>query len=543
MSNTSLPTLSHSTLPQQAGPESHGRLPLILIATAICAGAVFMADTLTTTDIAFPALYAAVVLMAARFCSARGIFLVAAGCVALTIVSFYLSPPGGPQYQGIVNTGIGFAAIGLTALLAARQNAAEASLREQAHEIRKLQASEILKLNEELDKRARDLASTNKELEAFAHSVSQQASLLDLTYDAILVRDMNAVITYWNRGAEELYGWSPQQAIGKRSHELFQTIFPAPLVDIEAELLRTGRWEGELKHAKSDGSRVMVLSRWSLRRNAGGQPAAILETSNDITDRKRREEEIERLNQELARRSAELVASNQELEAFAYSVSHDLRAPLRHVVGYSELLQRQASSLLDEKNRRYTQTILDSAKRMGNLIDDLLAFSRIGRAETNKTRVSLDEVVKEAVAEVGKDTSGRDIEWKIGPLPICYGDRSMLRLVFVNLVSNAVKFTGMRARAEIEIGCVEGEREVEVFVRDNGAGFDMRYVNKLFGVFQRLHLPEQFEGTGIGLATVRRIIHHHGGTVRAEGGVDLGATFYFSLPKAQDTAERSASAP
>jgi signal transduction histidine kinase len=260
----------------------------------------------------------------------------------------------------------------------------------------------------------------------------------------------------------------------------------------------------------------------------------------EVDQRKRREDEIRTLNKELVKRATELETSNNELESFAYSVSHDLRAPLRHVVGYSELLQKQASSLLDEKSRRYTRTILESAKRMGNLIDDLLAFSRIGRAETKKTLASLDQLVKEGVAEIRLDTGGRDIVWKIHPLPVCYGDRSMLRLVIGNLLSNAVKFTRMRAQAEIEIGCADGEDEVEVFVRDNGAGFDMQYVDKLFGVFQRLHLPEEFEGTGIGLATVRRIIHRHGGEVRAEGGVDQGATFYFSLPKAQDAAERTA---
>ena len=260
----------------------------------------------------------------------------------------------------------------------------------------------------------------------------------------------------------------------------------------------------------------------------------------EVEQRKRREDEIRTLNKELVKRATELETSNNELESFAYSVSHDLRAPLRHVVGYSELLQKQASSLLDEKSRRYARTILESAKRMGNLIDDLLAFSRIGRAETKNTLVSLDQLVKEVVAEIRLDTGGRDIVWKIHPLPVCYGDRSMLRLVIGNLLSNAVKFTRMRARAEIEIGCADGEDEVEVFVRDNGAGFDMQYVDKLFGVFQRLHLPEEFEGTGIGLATVRRIIHRHGGEVRAEGAVDQGATLYFSLPKAQDAAERTA---
>jgi signal transduction histidine kinase len=264
----------------------------------------------------------------------------------------------------------------------------------------------------------------------------------------------------------------------------------------------------------------------------------------EVEQRRHREDEIRKLNQELGKRAAELEATNKELESFAYSVSHDLRAPLRHMVGYSELLQRQASSLLDEKSHRFIRTILDSAKRMGNLIDDLLAFSRIGRAETKKTEVDLEQLVKEVVAEIGQDTKSRDIAWKIGALPVCYGDRSMLRLVVVNLVSNAVKFTRMRRPAEIEIGCVDrNKKEVEVFVRDNGAGFDMQYVNKLFGVFQRLHLPEQFEGTGIGLATVQRIIHRHGGKVRGEGAVDQGATFYFSLPKAQDAAERTANAP
>jgi signal transduction histidine kinase len=263
----------------------------------------------------------------------------------------------------------------------------------------------------------------------------------------------------------------------------------------------------------------------------------------EVEHRAQREDEIRNLNQELVKRAAELEATNKDLESFSYSVSHDLRAPLRHLAGFSELLQKQTASLLDDKSRRYLQTILDSAKKMGNLIDDLLAFSRVGRAETKSTSVSLEQLVKEAVAEFGPETKGRDIAWKIGILPVCYGDRSLLKLVVVNLVSNAIKFTRMRTHAEIEIGCVGRNRdEVEIFVRDNGAGFDMQYVNKLFGVFQRLHLPEQFEGTGIGLATAQRIVHRHGGKVRAEGAIDEGATFYFSLPKAQIAAERTANA-
>jgi PAS domain S-box-containing protein len=345
---------------------------------------------------------------------------------------------------------------------------------------------------------------------------------------------MDFVISYWNLGAQELYGWAAEDVIGKRSQQLLQTVFPAPLEDIDAELLKTGRWEGELQRTTARGIPVAVAARWSLRRDEHARPVAILETSNDITERKRREQEIQGLNVELAKRSSELEAINKELEAFAYSVSHDLRAPLRHIAGFTELLQKKVSSVVDEKSKRYITMILDSAKRMGNLIDDLLAFSRIGRAETQKTLVSLTQLVREVLAEVRQDTEGRNISWKIGALPALYGDRSMLRLALVNLVSNAIKFTHTRPLAEIEIGCADGNTDdVVVFVRDNGVGFDMKYVHKLFGVFQRLHQSDEFEGTGIGLATVQRIIHRHGGKVWAEGVVDGGATFYFSAPKPQ----------
>ena len=241
-----------------------------------------------------------------------------------------------------------------------------------------------------------------------------------------------------------------------------------------------------------------------------------------------------RVERELLQSRHELEASNKELEAFAYSVSHDLRAPVRHMVGFTELLQRSNASLLNDKSQRYVTVILESAKRMGNLIDDLLAFSKISRVEQQKTLVNLDQVVKEVLSEVRQETNGRDIVWRIEPLPVCYGDRSMLRLALVNLISNAVKFTRTRAQAEIEIGFTDQKHDqVVVFIRDNGVGFDMKYVNKLFGVFQRLHPPEEFEGTGIGLATVQRIVHRHGGRVWAEGLVDRGATFYFSLSKSQ----------
>ena len=368
---------------------------------------------------------------------------------------------------------------------------------------------------------------------------TQQANLLNLTHDTIFVRDMNDIVIYWNRGAQELYGWSAEEAIGKRSHDLLKTVFASPAEDqvthaqaIRNELLRMGRWDGELRHNKADGTEVVVSSRWSLQRDERGNPVAILETNNDITERKRREDDICGLNQQLERRSSELEGTNKELEAFAYSVSHDLRAPLRHIVGYTELLQKHLSSASDDKGRRYMTTILESAKRMGTLIDDLLAFSRIGRAETRETMVSLNQLVKEVQSEVGQETEGRSMTWKVQALPDLYGDRSMLKLVLLNLVSNAIKFTRTRPSPEIEIGSTDQRSNgVLVFVKDNGVGFDMKYVSKLFGVFQRLHRADEFEGTGIGLATVQRIVHRHGGHIWAEGQVGVGATFYLSLPR------------
>lgn len=377
-----------------------------------------------------------------------------------------------------------------------------------------------------------ELLYSRDELKREVAERTQQASLLNLTHDTIFVRNMNDVITYWNRGAQELFGWTAEEAIGKQAQQFLHTVFPVPVQDIHAELLRTGRWDGEVEKIKADGTLVVVASRWSLRLDDLGKPSAILETNNDVTERKRREEQIRLLNEELEIRTRELEAINKELEAFAYSVSHDLRAPLRHMSGFTELLQKNAAAVLNEKSQRYIGMIMESAKRMGTLIDDLLSFSRIGRAETHKKVVNLDRLVQEALSEVRQETGGRNIEWKVGALPAWYGDDSMLRLALINLISNAAKFTRTRSKAEIEIGCQDQKSDqVVIYVRDNGVGFNMKYVNKLFGVFQRLHSAEAFEGTGIGLATVQRIVHRHGGQVWAEGLVDEGATFYFSLSK------------
>jgi signal transduction histidine kinase len=245
---------------------------------------------------------------------------------------------------------------------------------------------------------------------------------------------------------------------------------------------------------------------------------------HDITNRRR-------VAAELRRQGELLQAANKELEAFSYSVSHDLRAPLRHIDGYAALLSKTAGEGLNDKGRRYLQTISDSAKQMGQLIDDLLVFSRMGRQEMLHSTVNLNQLIKTVIHDLRLDLQGTTISWTIGSLPEVPGDPAMLRQVFMNLLSNAVKFTATRPKPHIEIGATrDTPGQVTIFVRDNGVGFDMQYVNKLFGVFQRLHRNDEFEGTGIGLANVRRIIHRHGGRTWAEGAVDQGATFYLSLP-------------
>jgi signal transduction histidine kinase/DNA-binding response OmpR family regulator len=265
-----------------------------------------------------------------------------------------------------------------------------------------------------------------------------------------------------------------------------------------------------------------------------GQIVRLVGNLMDITERKRAEEEIRQLNQELEQRvldrTAQLEAANQDLEAFAYSISHDLRAPLRHIDGFLELLRKKIAPTLDEQGQHYMGAIAESAKRMELLIDDLLSFSRMGRHELFKEPVDLTALAQEVIQDFEQEARGRNIYWRAAELPVVSGDRALLRMVLVNLLSNALKFTQPRDQAEIEIGFTRGNSETVFFVRDNGVGFDMQYVDRLFGVFQRLHHADEFEGTGIGLANVRRIIQRHGGRTWAEGEVDRGATFYFSLP-------------
>jgi light-regulated signal transduction histidine kinase (bacteriophytochrome) len=282
-----------------------------------------------------------------------------------------------------------------------------------------------------------------------------------------------------------------------------------------------------------DGRLVDISVTVSPIEDKTGKIVGASKVARDITERKLAEKEIHELNtrleQRVAERTAELEAANKELEAFSYSVSHDLRAPLRAVDGFSQAVLEDYGPQLPEEGQRYLQTIRDGAQRMGTLIDDLLTFSRLSRTPLKKQEVNTGELVRHVLEELSSQREGRQVEIRMGDLPACQGDPALLKQAWVNLLSNALKYTRQRETAVVEIGCEPGQDENVYFVRDNGAGFDMRYVHKLFGVFQRLHRADEFEGTGVGLAIVQRVIHRHGGRIWADAAVDRGATFYFTL--------------
>jgi PAS domain S-box-containing protein len=543
-------------------------------------------------------------------------------------------------------------------------------------------------LEERVEQRTAALQSEVAERTQVEEALREQAHVLDSAQ--VFVRDMNSRVVFWPRGAEKLYGFTPQEALGILSHDLFHTQFPEPLETIEKKLFETGMWEGELAHRRRDGVTLAVSSAWVLHRNSQGQPIRILETNVDITERKQAErrlagqaEELSRQSEELLRsqqalesqtlmlqsvldsmaeglvaadeqgkfilwnpaatrivgmgaenvppgewnahygvylpdtitplpseqnplsraihgevstaeifvrnpeldegawieisggplkgkdgatrggvvafrditqrkideqkihqlneeleervvqRTAQLAAANHELEAFTYSVSHDLRAPLRHIGGFSKILSEDFGPGMPEEAQSHLKRIESGAHRMGLLVDELLNLARVGRHALSLQTTQLNSVVEDVVSVLQPETEGRAVTWNIAELPAAECDPILIKQVFQNLLANALKFTRTRERAVIEISHRKENGETIIAIRDNGVGFNMKYKDKLFGTFQRLHRAEDFEGTGIGLATVKRIVSKHGGRVWAESEIDKGATFYFTLEAAE----------
>ncbi|HTU00772.1 MAG TPA: PAS domain S-box protein, partial [Candidatus Sulfotelmatobacter sp.] len=361
-------------------------------------------------------------------------------------------------------------------------------------------------------------------------ALGRQASLIDLSYDGVIVWEWDGTLAFWNRGAERLYGLPRAEALGRNIAQLLHTDAGRAAVFRHA-LEQEGQWEGELVHTTREGRPIVIESRMVLVREAGR--LSVLETTRDITARKHAEDEIRHLNasleQRVAHRTEQLEAANRELEAFSYSVSHDLRTPLRAMDGFSQALLEDFGPQLPDEGRHYLDSIRAGAQRMGTLIDDLLAFSRLSRQPLSLRTVNTADLVRDALSELEPQRQDRPVEVRVGDLPPCEGDPGLLKQVWMNLLSNAFKYTRGRDPARIEIGCRRTEGPPVYFVRDNGAGFDMQYAGKLFGVFQRLHRADEFEGTGVGLAIVQRVVHRHGGRVWADAALDQGAAFYFTL--------------
>jgi len=356
---------------------------------------------------------------------------------------------------------------------------------------------------------------------------------------AVIVMDADGIITDWNFRAEKMFGWTRSEALNQ---ELAEIIIPQNL---------RGSHRAGLKHFLATGERKVInqfIEINALHRDGTEFPVELsisqLKSNDtitfcgfitDITERKRAEEEIKRFNQKLEQmvleRTQELEIVNKELESFSYSISHDLRAPLRAIHGYMNIFSEEYSEKFDDEAKRLTSIIMNNTQKMGRLIDDLLAFSQLGRKELIRTHTSMTQMVLSICDEHKRLDESRDIRFVVQDLPFALVDTVTIRQVWINLISNAVKYTRHKESTVIEIGSDEQADQQIYYVKDNGAGFDMLYYDKLFGVFQRLHSQKEFEGTGVGLAIVQRIIAKHGGKVWAEAKPNGGATFYFTLKK------------
>jgi len=394
---------------------------------------------------------------------------------------------------------------------------------------RKRAQEELQKAHDELELKVQErtaaLSQTNALLQA----------LMDYTPDHIYFKDTQSRFIRNSKSQASMLGLGdPAEAVGKTDFDFFP--HAARSYDEEQEVMRSGQPLVDLEEwvVWPDGRETWVSTTKVPLPDSDGQIIGIFGISRDITERKRAEQAIQQLNADLEKQAGQLRAAIGELEAFSYSVSHDLRAPLRAIDGFTRILVEDYESSLDAEGRRVCGVISKEARRMGELIDDLLAFSRLSRKEMRAAAIDMQTLASSVFHELATETDKARIEFQIGSLPPVAGDPKLIRQVWVNLLSNAIKFTSREKRAVIEVGSMDSRSETIYYVRDNGTGFDMRYAGKLFGVFQRLHSENEFEGTGVGLAIVQRVVHRHGGRVWAEGELEKGATFYFALPPKED---------
>ncbi|MDB5155227.1 MAG: arcB [Mucilaginibacter sp.] len=357
------------------------------------------------------------------------------------------------------------------------------------------------------------------------------ATVVKQSNDAIYIHDNEGRIISWNEGAEKIYGYSESEALKMKIWNIIPDYMQMEIEGTVNKILKGKKIELlETKRITKHGTLVDVLFSAAIIKDYGNDNQSIAITERDITEQKIADGQIKQLNKDLQDNVTELIGANKELESFSYSVSHDLRAPLRALNGFSKMFEEDHVELLNDDAKSLLGKIQYNAKKMGVLIDDLLAFSRLGRKEIQKQQINTREIVEHIVRDANNSTSRKAVI-KINKLPMAYADYSLIYQVWTNLISNAIKYSEKKELPEVVIGATGTETETTYYVMDNGAGFDMKYADKLFGVFQRLHGTDEFEGTGIGLAIVQRIIAKHGGSIRAEGKVNKGATFYFTLPK------------
>ncbi|HEX2056070.1 MAG TPA: PAS domain S-box protein, partial [Nitrospiraceae bacterium] len=441
---------------------------------------------------------------------------VAGLCTVLTIAGWFLVPPAADPLISFYNRVIGIVLLWALALMLIRA------------------------------------AWIDEQLRMMLEAQARLAAIVETSDDAIVSKSLDGIVATWNRSAEVMFGYRADEIVGTS----ILRIIPPDRAHEEAHILQRIKRGERIEHfetirRRKDGTEFPVSLTISPIKDVRGNLIGASKIARDITDKKWAEETLRRqtsqlqeqaanlsaANERLVKQSAALEAANKELEGFSYSVSHDLRAPIRTIHSFVRIIEEDHSGRLDPELARCLGIIAKAAKQAGELIDDLLEFSRLGRQALQQGQVDMVGLVREVLDELRKEDGAPGVTATVADLPACFGDRRLLKLAWMNLLSNALKYSRYREHPTIEVGWRASEKPEELciyYVKDNGVGFDMRYAHKLFGVFQRLHGKEEFEGTGVGLAIVQRIIHRHGGQVWGEGEVDRGATFYFTL-------ERSAS--